>query len=195
MFEGTMIFFLLMIVLVMFIVLIYNRLVTSRNAYKNAFSQIDVQLTRRYDLIPNLVESVKAYLKHENETLNQVTQARNVAANQLKNAASSPGDTSLMKHLGEANGALNGALSRLMMVVEAYPDLKANQSIMQFNEELSSTENRVAFARQAYNDEVMRYNTMAQIFPNNIVAGMFSFRPAALLEAEKNKKETVQVKF
>jgi Uncharacterized conserved protein len=195
MFEGLTIFLLVIIALVVFVVLIYNRLVASRNTYKNAFSQIDVQLTRRYDLIPNLVESVKAYLKHENETLIQVTQARNIAANQLKNAAASPGDASLMQHLGEANNALNSALSRLMLVVEAYPDLKANQTIMQFNEELSSTENRVAFARQAYNDEVMRYNTMTQVFPNNIIASMFSFRPAAFLEANDNKREAVQVKF
>lgn len=195
MFGAGMVFLLIMIALAMIIILIYNKLVASRNTYKNAFSQIDVQLTRRYDLIPNLVESVKAYLKHENETLNQVTQARNTAVDQLKNAASSPGDTSLMKHLSEADNALNGMLGRLLMVVEAYPDLKANQTVMQFNEELSSTENRVAFARQAYNDEVMRYNTMSQIFPNNIIAGIFSFRPAALLEAGGNKRDAVQVKF
>ncbi|MDR1529698.1 MAG: LemA family protein [Burkholderiales bacterium] len=193
---GTItVVFAVIIILVVLGVLIYNKLIASRNAYKNAFSQIDVQLTRRYDLIPNLVESVKAYLKHENETLNQVTQARNIAAGDLKNAAASPGDAALMRQLGEADSALNASLGRLMLVVEAYPDLKANQTIMQFNEELSSTENRVAFARQAYNDEVMTFNTLVQVFPNNIIASLFGFTSAAFLEAGAEKRDAPKVQF
>ncbi|MCL2297666.1 MAG: LemA family protein [Proteobacteria bacterium] len=189
-------FLLALIVLIgVFLAVIYNRLIASRNAFKNAFSQIDVQLTRRYDLIPNLVESVKAYLKHENETLLEVTRARNLAAGELKTAAGAPGDATLMQHLTQANNALNSSLGRLMLVVEAYPDLKANQNIMQFSEELASTENRIAFARQAYNDEVMRYNTLSQIFPNNLVAGVFGFQPAALLEAESGKRDVPKVQF
>jgi LemA protein len=189
--------FLLVLLIVggVFLAVIYNRLIASRNAFKNAFSQIDVQLTRRYDLILNLVESVKAYLKHENETLTEVTRARNIASGELKTAAGAPGDATLMQHLAQANNALNSSLGRLMLVVEAYPDLKANQNISQFFEELASTENRVAFARQAYNDEVMSYNILSQIFPNNIVAGMFGFRPAALLEAESEKREAPKVQF
>ncbi len=185
----------LVVVVGVFLTVTYNRLVAARNTFKNAFSQIDVQLTRRYDLIPNLVESVKAYLKHEHETLTEVTRARNIAAGELKTAASAPGDATLMQHLTQANEALNSSLGKLMLVVEAYPDLKASQNISQFSEELASTENRIAFARQAYNDEAMSFNTLSQIFPNNIVAGMFGFRPAALLEAENGKREAPKVQF
>lgn len=185
----------LIIVVAVLLAVLYNRLVAARNTFKNAFSQIDVQLTRRYDLIPNLVESVKAYLKHEHETLTEVAQARSAAAGELKSAASAPGDATLMQHLSQADSALTSSLGRLMLVVEAYPDLKASQNITQFTEELASTENRIAFARQAYNDEVMSYNTLSQSFPTNFVAGMFGFQPAALLEAESGKRETPKVQF
>jgi LemA protein len=194
--ASFLVFLLVLIIAVgVFLAVIYNRLIAARNAFKNAFSQIDVQLTRRYDLIPNLVETVKAYLKHEHDTLLEVTNARNTAVGELKTAASAPGDATLMQHLTQANNALNSSLGRLMLVVEAYPDLKASQNISQFSEELASTENRIAFARQAYNDGVMTYNTLTQIFPNNIVAGMFGFLPAALLEAGSTQRETPKVQF
>ena len=192
---GSIVIIALLVVVAVGTVAAYNNLVTLRNRYKNAFAQIDVQLTRRYDLIPNLVESVKVYLKHEHETLVEVTRARNTAAGELKTAAGTPGDATLMQHLTEANSALNASLGRLMLVVEAYPDLKASQNISQFTEELASTENRIAFARQAYNDEAMSYNTLSQTFPNNLVAGMFGFQPAALLEAEGAKREAPKVQF
>ncbi|MDR0771410.1 MAG: LemA family protein [Burkholderiales bacterium] len=194
--ASFLIFVLILIVAIgVFLAAVYNKLIAARNAFKNAFSQIDVQLTRRYDLIPNLVETVKAYLKHEHDTLLEVTNARNLAAGELKTAASAPGDATLMQHLTQANNALNSSLGRLMLVVEAYPDLKASQNISQFSEELASTENRIAFARQAYNDGAMTYNTLAQVFPNNFVAGMFGFQPAALLEAETAKREAPKVQF
>ncbi|KAA2285249.1 LemA family protein [Arenimonas fontis] len=167
---------------------IYNGLVTARNAFKNAFAQIDVQLTRRYDLIPNLVEVAKAYLKHERETLEAVTRARAAAVSGLAAAKAAPGDAAAMSQLGSAETGLAGALSRLMMVAESYPDLKANQNMMQLTEELTSTENRIAFARQAYNDSVMAYNNKREVFPSNIVAGMFNFAPAALLEIDEPAK-------
>nr|WP_219339821.1 LemA family protein [Luteimonas salinisoli] len=168
---------------------IYNGLVTARNAFKNAFAQIDVQLQRRFDLIPNLVETAKGYLSHERGTLEAVTAARTAAQAGLSAAKASPGDPAAMAELAQTQGALNGALGRLMVVVEAYPDLKANQNMMQLTEELTSTENRVAFARQAYNDSVMAYNNRREVFPSNIVAGMFSFAPAALLEIPEDKAE------
>ncbi|MDH5822944.1 LemA family protein [Luteimonas sp. RD2P54] len=168
---------------------IYNGLVTARNAFKNAFAQIDVQLQRRFDLIPNLVETAKGYLSHERGTLEAVTAARTAAQAGLSAASASPGDPAAMAELAQTQGALNGALGRLMVVVEAYPDLKANQNMMQLTEELTSTENRVAFARQAYNDAVMAYNNRREVFPSNIVAGMFSFAPAALLEIPEDKAE------
>ena len=161
---------------------IYNGLVTARNTYKNAFAQIDVQLTRRYDLIPNLVEVAKGYLSHERETLEAVIKARAVAVGGLAAAKLNPGDPLAMAQLGSAETGLAGALSRLMAVAEAYPDLKANQNMMQLSEELSSTENRVAFARQAYNDSVTSYNNQREVFPGNLVAGMFNFVAAAWLE-------------
>ncbi len=175
---------------------IYNGLVTSRNAYKNAFAQIDVQLNRRYDLIPNLVETAKGYMAHERETLEAVIQARAAAVSGLKAASANPGDANAMAQLANADQGLTGALSRLMVVSEAYPDLKANQNMMQLSEELTSTENRVAFARQAYNDSVMGYNNKREVFPSNIVAGMFNFVAAALLEiTEPAKREAPKVSF
>ena len=175
---------------------IYNGLVTARNAFKNAFAQIDVQLTRRYDLIPNLVEVAKGYLKHERETLEAVIQARAAAVSGLAAAKASPGDPNAMASLGGAESGLAGALSRLMVVAEAYPDLKANQNMMQLTEELTSTENRVAFARQAYNDSVMAYNNKREVFPSNLIAGMFGFVGAALLEiTEPAKREAPKVSF
>ncbi len=175
---------------------IYNGLVTARNAYKNAFAQIDVQLNRRYDLIPNLVETAKGYMAHERETLEAVIQARAAAVSGLKAASANPGDANAMAQLASADQGLTGALSRLMVVSEAYPDLKANQNMMQLSEELTSTENRVAFARQAYNDSVMGYNNKREVFPSNILAGMFNFVAAALLEiTEPAKREAPKVSF
>ncbi len=178
------------------IVGIYNGLVTARNAYKNAFAQIDVQLNRRYDLIPNLVETAKGYMAHERETLEAVIQARAAAVSGLKAASANPGDANAMAQLASADQGLTGALSRLMVVSEAYPDLKANQNMMQLSEELTSTENRVAFARQAYNDSVMGYNNKREVFPSNILAGMFNFAAASLLEiTEPAKREAPKVLF
>ena len=175
---------------------IYNGLVTARNAFKNAFAQIDVQLTRRYDLIPNLVEVAKGYLKHERETLEAVIQARAAAVSGLAAAKANPGDPAAMAALGGAASGLAGALSRLMVVAEAYPDLKANQNMMQLSEELTSTENRIAFARQAYNDSVMAYNNKREVFPSNIIAGMFGFIAAALLEiTDPGQREAPKVSF
>ncbi|GGK12502.1 LemA family protein [Luteimonas terricola] len=168
---------------------IYNGLISARNAFKNAFAQIDVQLQRRFDLIPNLVETAKGYLTHERETLEAVIAARSAAMSGLSAAKASPGDPAAMAELGQSQGLLNGALGRLMMVAEAYPDLKANQNMMQLTEELTSTENRVAFARQAYNDSVMAYNIKREVFPSNILAGMFNFDAAALLEIPADKAE------
>jgi len=175
---------------------IYNKLVTLRNRYKNAYAQIDVQLKRRYDLIPNLVETAKGYLKHERETLEAVTQARNIAYVASQAAASNPGDAAAVKGLASAESGLGGALSRLMMVSEQYPDLKANQNMMQLTEELTSTENRISFARQAYNDAVMGYNTDREVFPSNVLAGMFNFGPAELFVIDKpEQKDAPKVSF
>ncbi len=175
---------------------IYNGLITARNAFKNAFAQIDVQLTRRYDLIPNLVEVAKGYLKHERETLEAVIQARAAAVSGLAAAKANPGDPAAMAALGGAESGLMGAMSRLMVVAEAYPDLKANQNMMQLTEELTSTENRIAFARQAYNDSVMAFNNKREVFPSNIIAGIFGFVAAALLEiTEPAKREAPKVSF
>ena len=175
---------------------IYNGLITARNAYKNAFAQIDVQLNRRYDLIPNLVETAKGYMAHERETLEAVIQARAAAVSGLKAASANPGDPNAMAQLANADQGLTGALSRLMVVSESYPELKANQNMMQLSEELTSTENRVAFARQAYNDSVMGYNNKREVFPSNIIAGMFNFVAAALLEiTEPAKREAPKVSF
>ena len=169
---------------------IYNALVALRNRFKNAFAQIDVQLKRRYDLIPNLVETAKGYLKHERETLEAVIKARNIALAASQSAAANPADANAMKGLVSAETGLAGALSRLMVVSEQYPDLKANQNMMQLTEELTSTENKIAFARQAYNDSVMTYNTSRETFPNVIFAGMFGFAPAELFAIDDPTERT-----
>jgi LemA protein len=175
---------------------IYNKLVTMRNRYKNAYAQIDVQLKRRYDLIPNLVETAKGYMKHESGTLEAVTAARNIAYAASKTAAANPGDAAAMKNLASAETGLGGTLSRLMMVSEAYPDLKANQNMMQLTEELTSTENKISFARQAYNDSVMSYNTDREVFPSNLIANTFNFGPAELFVVDKpEQKDAPKVSF
>ena len=168
---------------------IYNGLVQLRNRYKNGFAQIDVQLKRRYDLIPNLVEAAKGYLAHERETLEKVIAARGSAMGAAQKAAAAPGDAAAMQGLAQAEGALGGALGRLVATFEAYPDLKANQNVLQLQEELASTENKVAFARQAYNDSVTEYNTKRESFPDTIFAGMFGFKEAALLESTDSAEE------
>ena len=174
----------------------YNALVTLRNRFKNAFAQIDVQLKRRYDLIPNLVETAKGYLKHERETLEAVIAARNTAFAASKAAAANPADAGAMKGLLGAEAGLAGAMSRLMVVAEAYPDLKANQNMMQLTEELTSTENKISFARQAYNDAVTTYNTKRETFPTNLIAGLFNFAAAQLFEVENAaERNAPQVKF
>jgi LemA protein len=186
----------LVVVAVLWAVGAYNGLVTSRNAYKNAFAQIDVQLTRRHDLIPNLVEVAKGYIKHERETLEAVIAARTAAVSGLRAATANPGDPAAMQQLAGAENQLTGALGRLFAVAEAYPDLKANQNMMQLSEELTSTENKVAFARQGYNDSVMGYNNRREMFPSSIIANSFGFQPATLLEIDNAaKREAVQVKF
>jgi len=170
-------------------VTIYNGLVALRNRFKNAFSQIDVQLKRRYDLIPNLVEIAKGYIKHERETLEAVIKARNSAISAAQAAAAAPGNPAAMQTLGAAEGALTGILGRMFALAEAYPDLKANQNMLSLQEELASTENKVAFARQAFNDSVMEYNTKRESFPDTIFAGMFGFGPAELLQATESAEE------
>jgi LemA protein len=198
---GSLIIALLVIVVLLiavigFVVGVYNKLVTMRNRYKNAYAQIDVQLKRRYDLIPNLVETAKGYMAHERGTLEAVTAARNIAYAASKAAAANPGDASAMKSLVSAETGLGGTLSRLMMVSEQYPDLKANQNMMQLTEELTSTENKISFARQAYNDSVMTYNTDREIFPSNMIAGMFNFGPAELFVIDKpEQKDAPKVSF
>lgn len=183
---GVIITLVVLVALVAFLASIvigaYNSLVKFRNRYKNAFAQIDVQLRRRYDLIPNLVETVKGYMKHERETLEAVIQARNAAVSASSLAAQTPGDPRAMQDLGAAEAALTGSLGRLFALAEAYPDLKADQSMGQLMEELTSTENKIAFARQAFNDAVTLYNTKREVFPSNIIAGMFNFAAAQLLE-------------
>ncbi|MEW8683782.1 MAG: LemA family protein [Candidatus Thiodiazotropha endolucinida] len=174
----------------------YNKLIAGRNRYQNAFAQIDVQLTRRHDLIPNLVETAKGYMKHEKETLEAVIEARNRAVSGLQQAAKDPSNPETMKQLGEAEQGLSGALGRLFALAEAYPDLKANENMMQLSEELVSTENKVSFARQAYNDSVMQYNIDRESFPSNLIASWFRFLPATLLEIEDEvKREVPKVSF
>ena len=186
----------LVILLAFWTVGIYNGLITARNAFRNAFAQIDVQLQRRFDLIPNLVETAKGYIKHERETLEAVIAARGAAMSGLAAAKASPGDPAAMAELASSQGVLNGALGRLMAVAEAYPDLKANQNMMQLSEELTSTENKVAFARQAFNDSVMGYNNRREVFPSSVVAGMFNFAPATSWEVESPEaKKAVKVSF
>jgi LemA protein len=179
---------------VFWLVSIYNRLVALRNRFKNAFSQIDIQLKRRYDLIPNLVETVKGYITHERQTLEAVIAARNGAASATQKAAADPANAEAMRQMMAAEAGLNGALGRLFALSEAYPDLKANQNMMQLSEELTSTENKIAFARQAYNDSVMGYNTAIESFPDNFVAGFGRFLPATLLEATESPEERKAVK-
>jgi LemA protein len=194
---GGWIFLAVVVALAAWVIAIYNGLVTLRNRFKNAFAQIDVQLKRRYDLIPNLVEAAKGYLQHERQTLEAVIAARGAAVNAAQRAAAAPGDPAAMTGLAQAEGVLGGALGRLLAVFEAYPDLKANQNILQVQEELTSTENKVAFARQGYNDAVMSYNTRRESFPDNVVAGLFAFKEAMLLEATESKEErqAPKVKF
>jgi LemA protein len=178
------------------LIAIYNRLVTSRNTVGNAFSQIDVQLTRRHDLIPNMVESAKAYMAHEKSTLEAVIQARNQAHNALAQAKNAPNDAQAIQSLNAAESQLGAVMTRFMALAESYPDLKANQNIAQVMEELTSTENRVAFARQAYNDAVLSFNNTREVFPNNIVAGMFNFQAARALEIDGiEKREAIKVQF
>jgi LemA protein len=184
-------------VLVMWAVGIFNGLVALRNRFKNAFAQIDVQLKRRYDLIPNLVEVAKGYMKHERETLDAVIKARNTAQGAAQAASAAPGSPQAMQALGQAEGQLTGMLGKMFALAEAYPDLKANQNMLSLQEELSSTENKVAFARQAFNDAVMEYNTKRESFPGNIFAGMFNFGAAELLQSTESAEErkAPQVKF
>ena len=193
---GLFVFLALIVLVVVYVVSLYNGLVTARNSYKNAFAQIDVQLTRRHDLIPNLVETAKAYLAHERGTLEAVIQARNAAVQGLADAKRNPGDPDAMEQLTATQNGLNQSLGRLFALSEAYPDLKANQTMMQLSEELTSTENRVAFARQAYNDSVMTYNNRREVFPASFVANSFSFAPAQLLQVEDaTVREVPKVSF
>ena len=193
---GTIITIVILLALVFWAIAMYNNLVNSRNRVSNAFSQIDVQLTRRYDLIPNLVETVKGYMGHERGTLEAVIAARNAASAGLRKAAADPSDAEAIKNLAAAEATLGGTLGRLFALSEAYPDLKANTTMLQLQEELTSTENKVAFARQAYNDSVMTYNTRREVFPSNIIAGMFNFGPAELFVIDKpEQKEAPKVAF
>jgi len=177
------------VVIAIWAIAIYNGLVALRNRFKNAFAQIDVQLKRRYDLIPNLVETAKGYIKHERETLEAVIKARNAAQSAAQAAAASPGNPAAMQSLGQAEGVLTGLLGKMFALAEAYPDLKANQNMLSLQEELASTENKVAFSRQAFNDAVMQYNTKRESFPDSIFAGMFNFGPAELLAATESAEE------
>jgi len=194
--TSFLVFLGLIAAIVVWAIGIYNRLINERNRVRNAFAQIDVQLTRRHDLIPNLVEAVKGYIKHERETLEAVIQARNVAVSSLDAAKADPANAEAIRKLGESEGALGNVLGRLFALSEAYPDLKANQNMMQFQEELASTENKVAFARQAFNDAVLGYNNSAENFPNNVIANTFGFELASFLEIEaEEKREVPEVSF
>ena len=189
--TSFLVFLAAIAVLIFYAIGIYNSLINLRNRVKNAFAQIDVQLTRRHDLIPNLVEAVKGYMKHERETLDAVIRARNSAVSSLDAAKVDPSNAAAIQQLGESEGALGAALGRLFALSEAYPDLKANQNMMQFQEELTTTENKVAFSRQAFNDAVLGYNNKVENFPNNIIAGMFRFDLASFLEIETPEKREV----
>ncbi|MGB8636460.1 MAG: LemA family protein [Rhodanobacteraceae bacterium] len=188
---ATIILLIVLAIIVFYFVGVYNGLITSRNGYKNAFAQIDVQLTRRHDLIPNLVETAKGYLKHERETLEAVVKARTAAVSGLADAKANPGDPEAMKKLAGSENQLTQTLGRLFALNESYPDLKASQNMMQLSEELTSTENRVAFSRQAFNDAVLAYNNKREVFPSSVVANMFHFQPAQMLEIEDPKKREV----
>jgi LemA protein len=195
---GTLALILLgiFVLLILWAVMIYNRLVTYKNVFKNGFSQIDVQLNRRYDLIPNLVEAARAYLTHEKETLDAVISARNAAASAMKAAKADPSNAKAMQSLIASESALGGAMLNFNALTEAYPDLKANETIAQLQEELTSTENRIAFARQRYNDDVMNYNTQRQLFPDVIFANMFNFEAAVYFElTDPEQAKPVRVKF
>ena len=188
----------LVVLFTFWVVGLYNGLVRSRNAFRNAFAQIDVQLQRRFELIPNLVETAKGYLAHERQTLEAVIAARGAAVSGLSAAKASPGDPGAMAQLESGERQLEGALGRLLVVAEAYPDLKANETMMQLTEELTSTENKVAFARQAYNDAVMAYNNKREVFPSSLVAGNFGFAPAAMVTIpvdQPQMRQAPQVKF
>ncbi|GLQ29746.1 LemA family protein [Litoribrevibacter albus] len=194
--TDTIIGLVIVVGVFLLVVSMYNQLVTLRNRFKNSFAQIDVQLQRRYELIPNLVESSKAYMSHERETLAQVMEARNQASSASKQAAAHPEDASALKALSKAESRLTSMLGGFYAVAENYPDLKANETISQLMEELTSTENRVAFSRQAFNDAVMNYNTYREQFPSNLIAGFFGFKFAELLEIDDPKKrEAVKVSF
>ncbi len=195
--NPTLIIVIVSVVVVLFLLMgLYNGLVTLRNRFKNAFAQIDVQLKRRYDLIPNLVEAVKGAMSHERETLEAVVKARNTAVTAANDASAAPGAPGAMSALANAEGALKGALSRLMVVVERYPDLKANQNMLSLQEEITSTENKVGFARQSYNDAVMAYNTKREKFPATLFAGLFGFSEAQLFEiADVSEREAPKVTF
>lgn len=195
-FGGPYIFLGFILLFLVVSIRIYNGLVSGKNRYKNAFSQIDVQLKRRYDLIPNLIEVAKTYLKYEKETLEAIIAARNSALTASKTAAASPGDGQAMKGLASAEAQLSGLMGKFMAVVEAYPDLKGNQNMSQLSEELSSTENKVSFARQAYNDAVMEYNIVREQFPGVFLSGILGFAPATLLELESpEERKAIRVKF
>ena len=189
--TSFLVFLAAIAVVIFYAIGIYNSLINLRNRVKNAFAQIDVQLTRRHDLIPNLVEAVKGYMKHERETLDAVIRARNSAVSSLDAAKADPSNAAAIQQLGESEGALGAALGRLFALSEAYPDLKANENMMQFQEELTTTENKVAFSRQAFNDAVLGYNNKVENFPNNIIAGMFRFELASFLEIESPEKREV----
>ena len=197
--SGTVVLLVILAIIVfgvLFVVSIYNKLIQLKNRFKNAFVQIDVQLKRRYDLIPNLVETAKGYLKHERDVLEAVIRARNMASNAMEKAAADPGNTEAIQGLIGAENTLTGTLGRLFALVEAYPDLKANQNMMQLSEELTTTENKVSFARQAFNDAVMAYNTAREVFPNNIIANMFTFKEAQLFEITvESEREAPKVSF
>lgn len=194
--STGMIFLIIIIAIVAFLISAYNKLIAGRNGYKNAFAQIEVQLTRRYDLIPNLVDTAKGYMAHEKETLEAVINARNSAVSGLDQAKADPSNPEAMKQLAQAEQGLSGALGRLFALSESYPDLKANENMMQLSEELTTTENKVAFARQAFNDMVMHYNNLREQFPSNLVADWFKFQEAELLEIEDEvKREVPKVEF
>ena len=194
--TSLLIFLAIIAAIVFWAIGIYNRLINERNRVRNAFAQIDVQLQRRYDLIPNLVEAVKGYMKHERETLEAVIKARNAAASALDAAKADPANAAAIKELGASEGALGAVLSKLFALSEAYPDLKANENMLSFQEELTTTENKVAFSRQAFNDAVLQYNNSAENFPNNIIANFFSFELASFLEIESEEvREAPEVSF
>ena len=194
--NHTLIGLIVIAALAAFVIMIYNRLISLRNRFKNAFAQIDVQLQRRHDLVPNLVETAKAYLRHEQETLTRVMEARQQAVDATRKAAANPANGEAIRKLGHAESRLGSALAGFYAVAENYPDLKANQTLAHLMEELTSTENRVGFARQAYNDAVMHYHTSREQFPANLVAGLFGFQPTELLEVTAPEaRQAVQVRF